>query len=160
METRPDELAGVADLFGGLSRAELREGLAELAYKRGEEYDTDAFDDDIEAAIDSYHLVVVEGTELPEPIDHPLVVPGPVAFPDLPEGATDLPHILDVEERTVNREAAATAARKRFESEARAAVESGDAERIETLLDVSYELEAWGAVDLSDSRAALSEVDE
>jgi len=82
-------------------------------------------------------------------------VVGPAAFPELPEGATDLVHILDVDERTIDRDAASQQAVERFRADAAGAVDAGDEDRIRTLLDVSYELEAWGGVDLGDVRDRL-----
>jgi hypothetical protein len=154
MDLTGNDVAGVVDLFGALTRVELGEALAELAFKRGEDHDPDAFEGDIEAAQRSYHLIAV-GPDATESGDEPLLTVGPAAFPELPDGATDLPHILDVEDRDIDRAAAARAAEQRFREDASAAVDAGDAERIETLLDVSYELEAWGGVDLSDSRDHL-----
>ncbi len=157
MDATADELAGVVDLFGALTRAELGEALAELAFKRGESYDPEAFADDIEGALASYHLVAVPPGETAVETPDPLLVVGPVAFPELPEGATDLPHILDVDQRHVSRDVAATAARDRFRSDAADAVNRGDDDRIETLLDVSYELEAWGSVELAETRERLDD---
>lgn len=150
MDVTADELAGVADLFGALTRAELAEGLAELAFKRGEEYEPTSFEDAIEAAVRTYHLVAVADGETR------LLVPGPVAFPALPDGAEDLPHILDVDERQVDRERAAAAAMDRFEDDVAEARAADDKARIAELLDVSYELEAWAGVDLSETRSTLS----
>ena len=153
MDLTGNDIAGVVDLFGGLTRTELGDALAELAFKRGEDHDPDSFEGDIDTAVDSYHLLSVdpERTEATEPV----FVVGPIAFPELPDGATDLPHILDVPDRGIDRETAALAAEQRFRADASAAVEAGDGTRIETLLDVSYELEAWGGVDLSESRDRL-----
>lgn len=155
MELTGNDVAGVVDLFGGLTRAELGTALAELAFKRGDEYDPDSFEADIESAVHSYHLVEIDPDETTATTEDALLVVGPVAFPALPEGATDLPHILDASERDIDRESAARAAEQRFREDASAAVEAGDTERIEALLDVSYELEAWGGVDLARSRDRL-----
>lgn len=176
MDLTGDELAGIVDLFGGLTRAELHRALAELAFKAGEDRDPETFEPVVDDALRSYHLVAVtdggsggedvadqsagDGSEVEdgdEHADHQLLVPGPVAFPTLPEGATDLPHILDVDERTVDREAAGRAAESRFRAEAAGAVEAGDEDRIAALLDVSYELEAWAPVDLEAARTRLDE---
>lgn len=151
MDFGPDEIAGVVDVFGALPPATLRDGLAELAFKRGEECDPADFDSCVQAAVDGYHLVELdmEGT--------PLVVPGPVAFPAPPEDATDLHHILDAAERTVDPERRAEAAERRFRQEAGEAVAEGDDDRIRELLDVSYELEAWAPADLADARDRLTD---
>lgn len=151
MHLSPDELAGVVDLFGALTGAELRAGCVELAHKAGEDRQPEEFADTVDAAVDSYHLVAV-----PED-DGELLVPGPVAFPELPEGATDLPHILDVPDRSVDTDRAAAAAEQRFRSDSAAAVEAGDREAIGRLLDVSYELDVWGPVELDGARDRLDD---
>jgi hypothetical protein len=74
-----------------------------------------------------------------------------VAFPELPEYGADLPHILDVERRDVNREELAAAVRERLESEAGDA----DGDRAEYLLDVTYDAEAWAPLELDDVRERL-----
>jgi hypothetical protein len=166
MEPTPDDIAGVVDLFGALTRPELQTALAELAFKQGGDPEPDALDDAVADAVESYHLVVVDpaDTDAAEGDDadtdsveggDEVVVVGPVAFPTLPEGGEDLPHILDVTERDVDREAAAAAARQQFRADAAEAVDAGDGDRVERLLDTSYELEAWGGVDLSEARARL-----
>lgn len=144
-----DELAGVVDLFGALTRDELESALGELAFKRGETADDDAIDDAVAAAVEEYYLVAVDGD------DRTLLVPGPVAFPTLPDGAADLPHIMDVPDRDVDDDAVVEAAERRLRADAAAAVDAGDAERIEQLLDVSYDLETWGAIDVSGVRSRL-----
>ena len=148
-----DELAGVADLFGAVTRAELECALGELAFKRGETVDDDAATDAVDAAVENYYLVALEreGDELP------LLAPGPAAFPALPEGAEDLPHILDIPDREPDRESLVEAAERRLRADAAGAVDDGDAERIERLLDVSYDLETWGRVDVGDVRARLDD---
>lgn len=174
MDISADELAGVVDLFGALAREDLRRACVELAFKNGEDRDPGEFDGAIERAVESYHLVAVptgeqagdggDGNGEASGTDDGVgvatggggvLVPGPAAFPELPEGATDLVHILDADERAVDREVVSRTAERRFRSEAAAAVEAGDGEAIRRLLDVSYELEAWGAVDLGETRARL-----
>ena len=150
-----DELAGVVDLFGAVTRAELEDALAELAFKRGETVDDEAIEAAVDDAIAGYYLV---------PVDHDgttLLAPGPAAFPALPEGAEDLPHILDVPDRGVDREALADAVLDRLRREAVTAIDEGDAERLETLADVTYDVEAWAPVDVGPVRTRiLAEVDE
>lgn len=150
MDPTADELAGVVDVFGTLTRAEIREAVSELAFKRDEDVpDVDAAIDD---AVASYHLVG---------IDHDgerLLAPGPTAFPTMPEGSEDLPHILDVPERDVDRRALVVAVAERFREEAVVAVRSENEAFVDRLLDVSYELEAWGDLDVSATRENLLEV--
>lgn len=147
MEPTADELAGVVDLFGALTRAELVEGLSELAFKRGEEVADPA--GAIDDAVASYHLVTVPADE------GELLAVGPAAFPDLPEGATDLPHIMDVPERSISRERLADVVEEQFREESVVALRTENDEFVERLLDVSYELEVWGPVDVADTRARL-----
>ena len=149
MDLSPDELAGVVDLFGALTRQDLREACVELAHKVGADADPAEFDADIDRAVAGYQLVAV-----PEGDAESLVV-GPTAFPELPDGATDLPHILDADERSVDRGRVASAAERQFRDDAAGAVEAGDREAIERLLDVSYELDVWGPVELSATRERL-----
>jgi len=80
---------------------------------------------------------------------------GPAAFPSLPADAEDLPHILDVPERDVDREALSEAVLERLSRDAVAAIESGDAERLEVLADVTYDIEAWAPVDAGDIRERI-----
>ncbi|ERH10911.1 MAG: hypothetical protein J07HX64_02690 [halophilic archaeon J07HX64] len=156
MDISGDELAGVVDLFGALTRNELGTGLAELAFKQREEYDPDGFGSDIETALKRYHLVELDTDTVDS--DESMLVPGPGAFPALPLGAADLLHILDIEHRDIDRATAGAATLDRFRADAAAAVDSGNPERVERLLDVSYELEAWADVDLSAEREHLDRV--
>lgn len=155
MNVTADELAGVIDLFGALSPAELHQAIEELAFKRGEE--TPPLP--IETAIEEYRLVAIEADGEPDgasgPDEERWLVPGPTAFPTLPSGAEDLPHILAVDSRDLDRERLAKSAERRFRADAARAVAVGDEAEIERLLDVSYDLDAWGAVDLDDVRERL-----
>jgi hypothetical protein len=80
-----------------------------------------------------------------------------VAFPTLPDGAEDLPHIMDVPGRDVDDDEVVEAAERRLRADAAVAVDAGDVERIERLLDVSYDLETWGANDVSGVRSRLDD---
>ncbi|WP_368410827.1 DUF7109 family protein [Halomarina pelagica] len=142
-----DDLAGVVDLFGALTREELDRALAELAFKR----DADPPDAGvIERALADYELVAHDDR----------LVPGPAAFPALPEGAADLPHILDVEPRSPDRAAVARAVEERFRAETARALAEGDDDAVVRLLDASYDLEAWGPIDLGDARRRLDDARE
>ncbi|MFW6000431.1 MAG: DUF7109 family protein, partial [Halorubrum sp.] len=149
-----DDLAGVVDLFGWLTRAELSRALSELAFKRRAEVDDDAIDAAIDLAVAEYALVPAPdgalsgdgATNRTATGSAPLAV-GPAAFPTLPEGAEDLPHILDVPDRGVDREALADAVLDRLREEAVEAITQGDDDRLETLADVTYDVEAWAPVD-------------
>ncbi|WP_135533370.1 DUF7109 family protein [Halostella pelagica] len=145
MDLTHDELAGIVDLFGALSRDELLNALSELAYREGREFDETESAAAVDEAVDGYHLVEYDD----------LLVAGPTAFPTLPANAEDLPHIMDVEERTVDREALGERTRERLRADADAALEDGDGDRLETLIDVSYDVEAWSPVSLDEMRADL-----
>ena len=150
----PDDLAGIVDLFGALTREELEAALSELAYRRDEDVPEGAVDE----ALEAFALVAFEDGEVAPDEDAEaaeLLAAGPAAFPTLPEGAEDLPHILDVESRDVDRAAVGRAAEERLRAEAARAVSSGDAARAAELLDVSYDLEAWAPVTLDAVRERL-----
>ncbi len=152
MELTHDELAGVVDLFGALSRTELVEAGEELAFKRGADFE----DDNIDAALAAYRLVSFDhDTIVEQDVDERLLAAGPTAFPTLPEGAEDLPHILDIEMRTPDRAALGAVVEERFRADAARAVSDDDRERIERLLDVSYGLETWAPVTLDGVRDRL-----
>ncbi|MBX0321855.1 hypothetical protein EGH21_02300 [Halomicroarcula sp. F13] len=155
MDLTADDIAGVVDVFGALTRAELGRACSELAFKRGEDVATDAFAEDVEDALTSYHLLSVADHD--EDTDEALLVVGPAAFPSLPDGAGDLPHIMDVPARTLDEETVARAAEERFREDAVLAVQAGDEDRIASLLDVSYDLEAWGPVELGTARDRLDD---
>ena len=94
----PDALAGVVDLFGWLTPTELRRAVDELAFKRRETVESDTVAAIVDDAVDAYVLVSAPPAAIDEdtvPLDneHPLLAVGPVAFPTLPDGAADLPHI-------------------------------------------------------------------
>lgn len=169
-----DELAGVVDLFGGLTRDELADALLELAFKRGQDVDEDAVEATIADAIEDYYLVEIpteyvldsdEGDEnatgadeTPQEEDETsqadmILVPGPAAFPTLPEGGEDLPHILDAPRRTIDREVLGASIVNQLQAEADA--DHVDDERARYLIDVTYDAEAWASVDLGDVRDSL-----
>ncbi|WP_423997876.1 DUF7109 family protein [Halorubrum trapanicum] len=162
-----DDLAGVVDLFGWLTRAELSNALSELAFKQRAEVDEDAIDAAIDLAVAEYALVPApeealsgDGENDLTAAEGPLAV-GPAAFPTLPEGAEDLPHILDVPDRDIDREPLADAVLDRLREEAVEATNGGDDDRLETLADVTYDVEAWAPVDVDPIRTRiLAEVDE
>lgn len=146
----PDELAGIVDLFGALTREELEAACSELAYRRGEEPPEGT----VEEAIAAFALVPFEPAGNASD-DAKLLAPGPAAFPTMPDGAEDLPHILDVDDREVDRKAVARAAEERLRTEAAQAVTVGDTQRADELLDISYDIEAWGGVELDGIRDRL-----
>jgi hypothetical protein len=166
-----DDLAGVVDLFGWLTRAELSRALSELAFKQRAEVDEEAIDAAIDLAVAEYALVPAPSDALSggageadgdDPaMESTALAVGPAAFPTLPEGSEDLPHILDVPDREVDREALADAVLERLREEAVEAIGEGDDARLETLADVTYDVEAWAPVDVDPVRTRiLAEVDE
>jgi hypothetical protein len=144
-----DEVAGVVDLFGALSREEATMALSELAYRRG----GDAPEGDVDAALAAFALVAIERD------GERVLAPGPAAFPELPEGAEDLPHILEHDGRSVDREALTRAATVRLRTEAVCATTLCATERAAELVDISYDLEAWGSPDLEGIRVLLDAVE-
>lgn len=151
MEVSGDELAGIVELFGAMTREELRQACAELAFRAGED-DPESVADAVEAAVESLALVAYEddGREL--------LAPGPAALPTLPDGAPDLPHVLDVERRSVDRGLLVEEVEVRLEAATAAAVESGDSDRAAALTDLTYDAEAWGNLELAELRARLQDV--
>lgn len=146
MDYDADELAGIADLFGACPRAGLHDAVDELAFRRGADVDHDALDAAIDAAVDSFALLRFD-------LDgESMLTPGPTAFPTLPQGGEDLPHILDVERRAVDRSALATPIRRRLED---VAADVTDPDRAADLVDVTYDAEAWTDVDLAGVRERL-----
>ena len=153
MSATYDELAGVVDLFGAVTRGELERALDELAFREGSATDVDALRAAVADAVAAYYLVEYrpdgdgDGAEL--------LAVGPVAFPSLPPNAEDLPHIMDVPDREVDRETLARQVQERLLADAARAVDADDDDRIERLLDVTYDLEAWAPVDVGDVRKRL-----
>ncbi|WP_053948951.1 DUF7109 family protein [Halolamina sediminis] len=155
-EATHDELAGIVDLFDALTREELEQALVEVAYRRGADVREDAVSAAVAEAIREYYLVELPADAVEGEIDgDEALIVGPVAFPMLPDEGEDLPHILDVPERSVDRATAAEHAAERLRGEAATAVDEGDEERVATLADVTYDVEAWGPVELRETRERL-----
>ncbi|NGM69673.1 hypothetical protein G6M89_11755 [Natronolimnobius sp. AArcel1] len=151
MDATADELAGVVDLFGGLTRAELERALSEAAYRAdGQSVDGEALEAALEDARRSFALLEYE-----RPDAEALVVAGPTAFPTVPTHAEDVPHILDVERRRLDRDALGEHAREEFRTAVDEAVATDNTDRLEALLDISYDIEAWAPVDLAADRDQL-----
>jgi len=163
MAPTPDELAGTVDGFGGLTRAELAAALGDLAARTGDDLDPAGLDAAVDGALEDYYLLeldppTVEVPDRDEVPEGPLLVPGPAALPTLPPGGEDLPHLLDVEPRRIDREAAARQAEGRLRADAATAIARDDAASAERLLDACYEVESWGPVALDDAKAGLRAV--
>ncbi|PSQ45246.1 hypothetical protein BRD17_02010 [Halobacteriales archaeon SW_7_68_16] len=146
----PDGVAGIVDTFGCLDRDELRRGIVEAAYRLDRHPDDEAIDAAIDAAIEEYCLARVDD-------DPERYVVGPAAFPTVPDGARDLPHVLGIDRRDPDRSPAHDRIAERFRSDAARAVDAGDGERIVALLDLSYEIELWADADLAAARDLLDE---
>lgn len=158
-EATHDELAGVVDLFGALTREELEQALVELAYRQGDDVREDAVAAAIAEATREYYLVALPADLVDGKVEaDEALAAGPVAFPMLPADGEDLPHILDVPPRSVDRSAVAATVADRLRADAAAAIDAGDAERAAQLADVTYDVEAWGAVDLTEMRERLVEL--
>lgn len=161
MDPTPDELAGVVDGFGGLTWTELRTALGDLAARAGDPGVDASLTALVDDALERYYLVSLEPDEAlaepaPEDLEEPLLLPGPAALPTLPEGGEDLPHLVDIAPRAVDRVAVAKAVESGLRTDAAAAIAEEDAARAELLLDACYEVEAWGPVDLDDAKAGLA----
>jgi hypothetical protein len=153
----PDELAGVLELFGALAESEFRRAVNEAAFRTGRDVDDDALAARVDDATESFHVVRVEPDAVPRVVPEldgaaAAYVPGPRAWPTEPEGAADLPHILDVDPRDVNRGALAVRVRQQLRADVERAAAAGDADRLHDLVDVTYDVEAWADVDLADTR--------
>lgn len=163
MDATADELAGVVSLFGGLTRAELERALSEVAFRAdGQSVDEAAVDAALEDALENFALVryepAVDEGGIGD-VDEPLLVPGPTAFPRTPDAAEDVPHILDIEPRSIDRERLGAQTRERFDRAVEAAIDAADPDRAAQLVDASYDLEAWAPIDLAGARERLAVVE-
>lgn len=142
------EIAGIADLFEGLTRDELKTAIQELSYRQDTEYT------DIEGHIDS---AIAKLVLVPVEMDDGtcFLAPGPAAFPQIPEGGEDIPHILDIEPRDIPREKIGTAAEEHIRQQAAHAIATEDSERAAEILDRSYDITAFAPVDIDDIQTAL-----
>lgn len=147
-----DELAGIVDQFGALTRTELDRAAEEVAFRAGEPFDEDVLAEAVTEAERRLRLVAVERD------GETLYVAGPGALPRLPTEGENLPHVLDAPERRVERAAVTEAAESRLREAAARAVGAGDPERVAVLLDATYDLEAWAPeADASEVRARLDD---
>lgn len=164
-----DELAGVLDMFGALTEAEFKRAVSEVGFRAGRDVDEDALADRVNAAAASFHVVRVEPEAVPDVVPDlddtdAVYVPGPRAWPTEPAHAEDLPHILDLDPRAVDRRALAMRVRQQLRSTIERAAAQGDADRLHEIVDVTYDVEAWASIDLEDTRGladgALATLDE
>tara|TARA_A100001037_G_scaffold305549_1_gene346142 strand:- start:1937 stop:2416 length:480 start_codon:yes stop_codon:yes gene_type:complete len=150
MDPTLDELVGAVDLFGGLSREELVGGFQDIGARMGDDVDIKVLNLRIDEAIEKYYLVEVA--------DRGLLVAGPSALPELPEGGEDLPHLILVGEREINREELEKGVAERLGKEVEIAIFEKDRNQIESLLDVCYDLEMWAEVDVDGIRKKLERI--
>ncbi|MFB6126402.1 MAG: hypothetical protein ABEJ79_03770 [Halolamina sp.] len=167
-----DEVAGIVDAFNALEPSELRRALSELAYRQGIAVDADdpSVERTVTRALGDFRLLTVDGAavegspDAESDDDSPAeyLVVGPSAFPELPAGGDDLPHILDVDRRAVDRDVVAETAAARVREEAEAVLSGGGADadadpgRAATLREVTYDVESLGGgVDLRPLRERL-----
>jgi hypothetical protein len=152
-----DELAGVLELFGALTESEFQRAVRETAFRAGRDVSEDGIAERVNAAAESFHVVRVAPDAVPEVVDdlddsEAAYVAGPRAWPEEPEHGEDLPHILDVDARDVDREALAGRVRQQLRAAVEQAAARGDADRLHDVVDVTYDVEAWADVDLADTR--------
>jgi hypothetical protein len=152
-----DELAGVLELFGALTESEFQRAVRETAFRAGRDVSADGIAERVNAAAESFHVVRVAADAVPKVVDdlddsEAAYVAGPRAWPEEPEHAEDLPHILDVDARDVDREALAGRVRQQLRAAVEQAAARGDADRLHDVVDVTYDVEAWADVDLADTR--------
>ena len=150
MDPTLDELVGAVDLFGGLSREELVGGFQDIGARMGDDVDIKVLNLRIDEAIEKYYLVEVA--------DRGLLVAGPSALPELPEGGEDLPHLILVGEREINREELEKGVAERLGKEVEIAIFEKDRNQIESLLDVCYDLEMWAGVGVDGIRKKLERI--
>ncbi|HIJ12474.1 MAG TPA: hypothetical protein HA275_01930 [Halobacteriales archaeon] len=150
MDPTLDELVGAVDLFGGLSREELIGGFQDIGARMGDGVDIKGLNFRIDEAIEKYYLV--------ELVDQGLLVAGPSALPELPEGGEDLPHLILVGEREINREEVEKSVVERIGKEVEIAIFEKDRNQIESLLNVCYDLEIWAGVDVDGIRKKLERI--
>jgi hypothetical protein len=152
-----DELAGVLELFGALAESEFKRAVREVAFRAGRDVDDEGIATRVNAAARSFHVVRVEADAVQAVVpgldgEEAVYVAGPVAWPEEPEHGEDLPHILDLRPRDVDRGALAGRVRQQLRAGVEQAAARGDADRLHEILDVTYDVETWADVDLADTR--------
>lgn len=151
MELSGDELAGIVDQFGALKRDQLHEAVQEAAFRAGMDLGAETVETWIDEALAAFVLLEIEFDGKAR------IVPGPRAFPTVPAMATDLPHVLDVEPRSVPTDTLETGLQNRL---AAAADGIESPERAHDLIDVTYDAEAWVGTDFGDVRERLQDLEE
>lgn len=159
-----DELAGIVDLFGTLTRDAVDTAIVEMAFRQGIEVESDTRQEMITTAINQYRLIIYPSTEDEmRSIQHPSeqasdinsnidetklnrIAPGPTAFPTLPAHAEDLPRILETDGQAIDHEAATYAVINRLRDDTEQAITNNDIELMRYLRDVTYDIETWAGV--------------
>tara|TARA_B110000014_G_scaffold263296_1_gene259582 strand:+ start:1005 stop:1484 length:480 start_codon:yes stop_codon:yes gene_type:complete len=147
MDPTLDELAGAVDLFGGLSRMELVQGFEDISARMGDSVDIETLNGRIDEAVEKYYLVEMKSQDL--------LVVGPTALPELPEGGEDLPHLILVGEREINREEVEKSVVDRMDKEVEIVISRKDIDQMGRLLDVCYDLEIWAEINVEGIRKKL-----
>lgn len=146
MSLTPDTLAGIVELFGALTDAELCDACAEVDFRHeGETRPDEEYLQEIETALESNHLARIDESDT-------LLIAGPAAFPRVPSGGDDLPHILPIEPRTVDRSSAAERIIAELQHELE---ENPEPARQESIIDLCYDIESWAGIDTSHIREQL-----
>ena len=152
MEHSPDALAGIAGMFGGLTRSDLQLASAEIEFKQhGSDPDVERIRRAIDDALLTYHLVETEID------DETILIPGPTAFPLIPAGGDDLPHILDAKVHEIDR---SVVGEQLLADLVETMHDELSDEAREQLNQLSYDLEAWASIDASPIRNMLDEREE
>jgi predicted transcriptional regulator len=90
-------------------------------------------------------------------VSRELLVVGPAALPELPEGGEDLPHLILVEKREIDMGEVEKSVRERIGREVEIVISKKDRNQMESLLDVCYDLEMWVGMGIEDIRKKLEE---
>ena len=83
---------------------------------------------------------------------------GPAALPDLPDGGEDLPHLIRVDKREIDKMRIGRDVKDKISREIEKEIHKMDKGEVEQLLDVCYDLEMWNEIDVEDVRCELEEV--
>ena len=150
MDPTLDQLAGAVDLFGGLTREELIQGFEDISARKGDILHTERLNMQIDEAIEKYYLVEIEEQEL--------LVVGPAALPDLPDGGEYLPHLIRGDKREIDKMRIGRDVKDKISREIEKEIHKMDKGEVEQLLDVCYDLEMWNEIDVEDVRCELEEV--
>lgn len=133
MKLNGDTIAGIVDLFGSLRRGELIQAIEELAFRSGKSIERSLIENEIDRSITQFELVPANDGE------DPILVVGPTAFPTLPEYGQDLPHIMTVPDRSVDR----TVVEARLVATLVDEIDSADEVSREELREVGWDLQVW-----------------